>query len=60
MTAFSTDDTKRKPRTLQDWSKYRRENPRNFYSPKVQDLMLKDRQALGEKFYERVREEGEA
>jgi hypothetical protein len=61
MTVFSTNDSnRRKPRTMQAWSKYRRENPRDFYSPRVQDLMLKDRKELGEAFYERVREEGDA
>lgn len=51
---------KRNPRTLQQWHVYRRENPRRFYEPKAQQLMLSDRMELGEKFYERQRTKDDA
>ncbi|TCM84588.1 hypothetical protein [Rhodovulum steppense] len=53
-------NTKRKPKTQQQWSRVRRENPRRFYSAEAQNVMLEDLKALGqEKFFKREREEGD-
>jgi hypothetical protein len=60
MSVFSNDSPRRKPRTMQEWSKYRRENPRSFYSAKVQQLMMDDRIKLGDDFYKRERTENDA
>ena len=37
--------------TYSAYQKMRRENPRQYYLPKVQNQMLKDREELGDKFY---------
>lgn len=47
--------TERQPKTLQQWGELRKSNPRQYYSPQAQKLMLEDLQTLGEDFYKRER-----
>ena len=56
MTVFSSDavnpsdiptQNETKARPMSEWSKLRRENPREYYKPKTQERMMKDASVLG-------------
>jgi len=41
----STKETNARP--MSEWSKLRRENPREYYKPKTQERMMRDASVLG-------------
>ena len=54
MSVFDTDTgvpsetfTKTNARPMSEWSKLRRENPREYYKPKTQERMMRDASVLG-------------
>jgi len=45
-------------RPMSEWSKLRRENPREYYKPKTQERMMKDASILGvDKFLDNEKKE---
>ena len=67
MSVFDTDnripsdhptpqDTNARP--MSEWSKLRRENPREYYKPKTQERMMKDASVLGvDNFFDNEKKE---
>lgn len=56
----SVQSNERQPLTFQKWQSIRRTNPKQYYTPRVQQLLKNDAIQLGDKFYdERPKEEWE-
>lgn len=46
-----------KPKGYTFWQDYRRSNPRSYYSPKTQKVMLEHAQQLGDSFFDKKEKE---